>query len=84
MTPVFLDIKYWGNNLGVRLPAAIARAARLQANQRVSITVEEGRVVIAPVTNASLSLTERLERFDPERHGGEAMSPDATLGAEGW
>jgi len=84
MTPVFLDIKYWGNNLGVRLPAAIARAARLQADQRVSITVEEGRVVIAPVADASLSLAERLERFDPERHGGEAMSADATLGAEGW
>ena len=28
MTEVVLDLKTWGNSLGVRLPAAIARAAK--------------------------------------------------------
>ena len=28
-----LTLKHWGNSLGVRLPAAIARAARLHADQ---------------------------------------------------
>ena len=46
MTETVLDIKNWGNNLGVRLPAAIARAAHLHADQRVRITVEDGRVII--------------------------------------
>ena len=27
MSEAVLDIKKWGNNLGVRLPAAVARAA---------------------------------------------------------
>lgn len=35
MTSTVLNIKHWGNNLGVRLPAAIASAAHLHADQRV-------------------------------------------------
>lgn len=30
MTEAVLDIKQWGNNRGVRLPAAVALAAHLQ------------------------------------------------------
>jgi antitoxin MazE len=37
MTEAILDIKKWGNNLGVRLPAAVARAAQLHVDQRVHI-----------------------------------------------
>jgi antitoxin MazE len=44
-----LDIKHWGNSLGVRIPAAVARAAHLRADQRVRLAVEAGRVVITPV-----------------------------------
>lgn len=83
MAEAILDIKRWGNNLGVRLPAAVAKAAHLRADQRVRVSVEEGRVVIAPVGDAPLSLDQRLARFDPVRHGGEAMvSPP--IGAERW
>jgi antitoxin MazE len=45
----FLDIKQWGNNLGVRLPQSVARAAHLHRDQRVRVAVEGGRVVITPV-----------------------------------
>lgn len=82
MTATVLDIKHWGNNLGVRLPAAIAQAARLHADQRVSITVEGERVIITPIRDEVLTLEQRLARFDPDRHGGEAMSADEALGAE--
>ena len=84
MTTVVLDIKRWGNNLGVRLPAAIARAAHLRADQRVSVAVEDGRVVVAPVQDAPLTLEQRLARFDPQSHGGEAMAADERVGAERW
>lgn len=84
MTTVVLDIKHWGNNLGVRLPAAIVRAAHLRADQRVSIAVEDGRVVVTPMGDAPLTLEQRLARFDSERHGGEAMPADERLGAERW
>jgi antitoxin MazE len=83
MTEAILDIKHWGNNLGVRLPAAVAREAHLHADQRVRITVEGGRVVITPLADAPLTLEQRLARFDPDRHGGEAMTVEP-VGAERW
>ena len=83
MSEALLDIKHWGNNLGVRLPAAVAREAHLYADQRVRVSVEAGRVIISPVADAPLTLDQRVARFDPARHGGEAMSA-TTLGAERW
>lgn len=83
MSEAILDIKQWGNNLGVRLPAAVAKAARLHVDQRVRIEVKDGRVIITPEAPASLSLAQRIAAYDPERHGGEAM-PSSRLGAEKW
>ena len=83
MTEAVLDIKQWGNSLGVRLPAAVARAAHLHVDQRVRVSVEGGQVVIASVTDAALTLEQRLARFDPVRHGGEIMATN-TIGAERW
>ena len=83
MVEAILDIKQWGNNLGVRLPAAVARAAHLHADQRVRITVEGDRVVIEPVADAPLTLEQRLALYDPARHGGEVMATPA-IGAEQW
>ncbi|WP_462324940.1 AbrB/MazE/SpoVT family DNA-binding domain-containing protein [Desulfoplanes sp.] len=84
MSEAIQNIKYWGNSLGVRLPAAIARAARLQADQTVRITVEEERIIITPVRDVPLTLEERLARYDPEKHGGETMQTETDEGAEKW
>lgn len=84
MAEAVLDIKQWGNNLGVRLPAAVAREANLRVDQRVRVTVEGERVVITPVDGSRLSLEQRLAAFDPKRHGGEQMRTTKSLGAERW
>ena len=84
MSEVMLDIKQWGNNLGVRLPAAIAREAHLHVHQRVRISVAEGLITIAPVTDVDLTLAQRVAIFDPARHGGEVMQTSANVGAEKW
>jgi antitoxin MazE len=83
MAEAVLNLKRWGNNLGVRLPAAVAKAAHLRIDQRVRVSVEDGRVLITPVVGADLSLEQRLALFDPARHGGEAISSEA-VGAERW
>ena len=75
MTQAILSIKHWGNNLGVRLPQAVARAAGLHAVQQVRVSVEAGRVVMEPVPSDVLTLEERPKRFDPKRHGGGVLSP---------
>lgn len=84
MAEVVLDIKQWGNNLGVRLPATIARQAHLSADQRVRVSVKGNQVLITPVDDVDLTLAQRLEKFDAARHGGEAMIASEVLGAERW
>ena len=84
MAEAVLDIKQWGNNLGVRLPVAIAREAHLRADQRVRVSVHGNQIMITPVTDAELTLAQRLAKYDPARHGGEAMTPREALGAERW
>ena len=84
MTEAVLDIKQWGNNLGVRLPAAVAREAHLHVDQRVRISVEGDQVIITPVNATRLTLEQRLATYDPQRHGGEQMTTSQTLGAERW
>jgi antitoxin MazE len=79
-----LDLKQWGNNLGVRLPVNVARAAHLHVDQRVQVAVEGGRVVITPIKDSQLTLEQRLAMFDPGRHGSEVMVTDELLGAEKW
>ena len=84
MVEAVLDIKQWGNNLGVRLPAAVAREARLRVDQRVRVSVEGDQVVIRPVDESRLTLQQRLAAYDARRHGGEHMATTHTLGAERW
>lgn len=83
MIEAVLDIKQWGNNLGVRLPAAIAREAHLHVDQRVRISVKGEQVIITPVIDAPLTLEQRLARFDLAQHGGEVMA-SKVIGAERW
>ncbi len=79
-----LVIRKWGNNLGVRLPAAIVRETGFQSGQEVRLRVEDGRVIVEPVLSADLGLADRLRLFDPARHGGEVMAAEARVGAEQW
>ena len=40
--------------------------------------------MITPVENVGLTLEQRLEMYDPARHGGEVMIASDALGAERW
>jgi antitoxin MazE len=63
----------WGNALGLRITKSIAKVAGLQSHSAVTITAQPGRIIIESV-NARPSLDDMLARFDPSRHGGEAMA----------
>ncbi len=84
MSEAVLDIKRWGNSLGVRLPAAVAKKAHLHVDQRVKISVEGDYVVISPLQDKPQTLEQRLAQYDPKRHGGEQMTTTQVLGVERW
>ena len=62
--PARQSLRRWGNSLGVRLPAAIARQAHLQEDQDVELSVVEDGVLIRAVS-PRLSLEDRLAAFNP-------------------
>lgn len=92
MAEVELDVKQWGNNLGVRLPASIARESNLKVHQRVRISVHNGEIVIKPIAEQPLTLEQRLALYQPEQHNpaqqtqqsSEVMQTTQHLGAEAW
>lgn len=57
-------VRRWGNSLGIRLPSALAREARLQEDQEVELTVVDDGVLIRPMQRR-LTLAERLAAYEP-------------------
>ena len=84
MSAVSLNVKQWGNSLGVRLPAAIAKAVGLKVDQCVEIAVRGQTVIITPCKAKPMTLEDRLACYDPQKHGGEMMIANESRGAEKW
>jgi len=74
-------VQEWGNGLGVRITAPIAKAAHLVRGVPVTVEVVEGGVMVRVVGRPKLTLAQKLRAFDPQLHGGEAMASGRT-GAE--
>ena len=57
----------------MRFTRSLAKAAGVVEGMPVRVTAEPGRLIIEMIERR-MTLKERLERLDPERHGGEAMA----------
>ena len=68
-----LTLQQWGNSLAVRIPAAVARAARFKVGQPVEVSAQDSNVLVKAVGEPKLTLAQKLAAFDPVRHAGEAM-----------
>jgi len=67
-------VQEWGNGLGVRITAPIARAAHLARGTPVKVEVVEGGFFVRVSGKPKLSLAQKLKQFDPQVHGGEVIS----------
>ncbi len=76
-----LTLQRWGNSLAVRIPAGVARSARLKVGQPVEVSPQDCGVLVRVVGEARLTLAQKLAVFDPVRHGGEGMAT-ARIGRE--
>jgi antitoxin MazE len=67
-------VQQWGSSLLLRIPAAVARAARLKVGQPVQVSAHDSTVVVVPVSARRLTLAQKLTAFDPATHGEESMA----------
>ena len=67
-------VQQWGNSLAVRIPAKVARSARLEVGQPVEVSAQGSNVLVRAIGEPKLSLAQKLAAFDPDRHGGEVMA----------
>lgn len=67
-------LQQWGNSLAVRIPAAVARAARLKVGQPVEVSAQDSNVLVIAVGEPRLTLAQKLAAFDPALHGGESLA----------
>ena len=74
-------VQEWGNGLGVRITAPIAKAARFARGLPVVVEVVDGGILVRPVGAPKLTLAQKLKAFDPGLHGGEVMAR-GRVGAE--
>lgn len=64
------QIGKWGHSLAVRIPSPVVREAALNEGRAVEVSVEAGRIVIAPLEEAPVySLDELVAGItDENRH----------------
>jgi antitoxin MazE len=74
-------LQEWGNGLGVRITAPVAKAARFARGLPVTVEVVEGGVFVRAAGKPKLTLAQKLKAFDRKLHGGEVMA-SGRMGAE--
>ncbi len=74
-------IRKWGKSPAVRLPVSVMSAAKLELEQKVQVTVEEGRIIIEPLGRVEYSL-EQLVAGINRKNSHEEVDFGAAVGKE--
>ncbi|TAK23957.1 MAG: AbrB/MazE/SpoVT family DNA-binding domain-containing protein [Chloroflexota bacterium] len=75
-------VQKWGNSLAMRIPKALADEARVMQGTEVDVTVQQGRLIAAPVERVP-TLEELLAGFgDPG--AGRGGDTESGFGNEAW
>lgn len=76
-----VEVQKWGNSAAVRLPAPVLRDAGIVLGQALELTVEDGKLVLAPAkeyTLEELVAAITLENCHP------LLLDDSLKGNESW
>lgn len=75
-------IARWGNSIGLRLPKAVALAAKLGEGDTVELSVKDGAIIVRAARPA-YSLDELVAKITPRNRHTESDWGEAT-GLEPW
>ncbi|MCG3200085.1 MAG: Antitoxin MazE [bacterium] len=76
-------LQKWGNSLGLRIPKAFADEVGIGPGSTVDLALEEGRLSIRPIQEASIRLEELLSRVTEDNLHSE-IDFGAPAGCEIW
>ncbi len=76
-------IQKWGNNLGLRIPKALAADLDLAEGTRVELSVENGRLIVALQRETKYNVVELVATITPENLHSETDT-GLPIGREAW
>ena len=76
-------IQKWGNSLALRIPRPFAEESNLREHSAVDISVRNGKLVVVPLKEQTLTLEQLVDRITPQNRHTETETGDA-VGNEVW
>ena len=78
-------IQKWGNSQGLRFTKALLQEARINVGDEVSVSVENGRIIVEPATKVrgKYDLKELVSKI-PQKYQAEELDWGKPVGKEEW
>lgn len=77
------SIQKWGNSQGVRIPKMLLDAVKWSENEKVTITVYDGKLIIEKAKKEKESIIELFENYE-EEYTPEEVDWGKPEGKEVW
>lgn len=78
-------IQKWGNGQGLRFTKALLQEAQINVGDKVSVSVQRGRIIVEPVTKVQgrYDLKELVSKI-PQEYQTEELDSSEPVGKEVW
>jgi antitoxin MazE len=77
-------VQKWGNSLAVRIPKSFAEEVGLRNESSVEVSLTKGKLIIAPIADASGFTLERLLAQITDDNVHAEVTTGAPAGNEAW
>ena len=77
------QIQKWGNSLALRIPKSFAVESKVAQGSVVEVSLEQGKIVVAPITELDFTLDDLLAKVT-KRNLHEEVDTGSSLGKEAW
>ncbi len=74
----------WGNSLAVRIPKTVSEDLGIEENAAISMLIDDGSLVITPVSGRKKRLQKALDRITHENLPDEKEPFGQSVGRERW
>lgn len=78
-----VQIQKWGNSLALRIPKSFAIESKVEQGSTVEVSLEQGKIILAPVTEPEYTLEDLLAKVN-KRNLHREVETGAAVGKEVW